>query len=400
MSKIRNFAASAIPATFLVLGLIFLALFGYLGVGRGGEFAFDMPYLKTAGEMWRHLENPYDVEAFKENMKRIAGIDSGNYAYPPNSFSVALALSPGSIDTSRWISGAMNLAAIGFLVLFIHLAGATGEHARRPSARAMAVIASAVVIGNPLTAHVVWMGQTSLISAAFIYGCWLLANRRMDILAGILLGVSAFKPQLAILVGFWFLLDRRWGLVAAAALTTIAVSAWPLAAHGLDGSWLAWMRTLSQYQDTIHNLPGFKHVFGLRSVLATLGIAVPSLMLLGIAAIVVLHRFRRHYEEIWLINAILIVSFLCVYAHDYDLAPVAVIAFPLLMAAQGRPRILMLVCFLAFVVFFPQRIWERLDLDVMARTREIAVMGILATYLGLCRMARPTALKPSVAATA
>lgn len=399
MMKHRFYTNSFTPITFFILSMMFLIMFGYYGVGRGGEFAFDMPYLQVAGEMWRHSANPYDVESFKDNMKRIADIASGNYAYPPNSFPVALALSFGSSDMARWISGAMNLAAIGFLVLFIHLGAATGEFTRTPSAGAMAVIASAVVIGNPLTAHVVWMGQTTLISAAFIYGCWLLANRRMDLLAGILLGVSAFKPQLAILVGFWFLLDRRWLLIAAAALTTIAVSAWPLAAHGLDGSWLAWMRTLSEYQNTTYNVPSFKHVFGLRSVLATLGIAVPSLMLLGIAAVVALYRFRQHYEQIWLINAILIISFLFVYAHDYDLAPVAGIAFPLLMAARGRPRALILICFLAFVIFFPQRIWEKLDLDMMARTREIAVMGILAAYLGLCRTVRPMALKYPAAAT-
>lgn len=398
--KNKFYNNSSVLTTFSIFSMIFLIMFGYYGVGRSGEFAFDMPYLQVAGEMWRNFANPYDVESFKENMKHIAGLDSGNYAYPPNSFPIALALSFGSSDMARWISGMMNLAAIGFLVLFIHVGAAAGEFTRTSSARATAVIASAVVIGNPLTAHVVWMGQTTIISAAFIYGCWLLANRRLDLLAGILLGVSAFKPQLAILVGFWFLLDRRWVLVAAAALTTIAVSAWPLATHGLGGSWLAWIRTLSEYQNTIHNVPSFKHVFGLRSVLATFGIAAPSLMLLGIAAVVILYRFRRQYEEIWIINAIMIISFLLVYAHDYDLAPVAVIAFPLLMAARGRPRILMLVCFLAFVIFFPQRIWEKLDLDMMARTREIAVMGILATYLGLCRIVQPAASKSSVATTA
>lgn len=385
----------ALSIALLSLSVMSLIMFGYYGAGRAGNFAFDMPYLQVAGEMWRHFANPYDVESFKESMRQIAGVDSGNYAYPPNSFPVALALSAGSSDMARWISGGMNLAAIGFLVLFIYLGAAAGEFSRSSAARSMAVISSAVVIGNPLTAHVVWMGQTTLISAAFVFGCWLLANRRMDLLAGILLGVSAFKPQLAVLVGFWFLLDRRWVLIAAAALATIAVSAWPLAVHGLDGSWLAWARTLSHYQNTVHNVPGFKHVFGLRSVLATGGIAVPSLMLLGIVATAILYRFRRQYEEIWLINAILIISFLFVYAHDYDLAPVAVIAFPLLVAARGRPQILAAICFLAFVIFFPQRIWEKFELDAMARTREFAVMGILIAYLGLCKRVQPTAMKPS-----
>lgn len=397
MMKYKYYNNNVAILTFSILSVMFLIMFGYYGVGRSGQFAFDMPYLQVAGEMWRNLANPYDVESFKENMKLVTGLDSGNYAYPPNSFPIALALSFGSSDTARWISGAMNLAAIGFLTLFIHWGAAAGEYIRTSHARATAVIASALVIGNPLTAHVVWMGQTTLISAAFIYGCWMLANRRLDLLAGILLGISAFKPQLAILVGLWFLLDRRWVLVAAAAVTTIVVSGWPIVAQGVDGSWLAWMRTLSQYQNTVHNLPSFKHVFGLRSVLATAGISAPSFMVPGIIALIALYRFRRHYEEIWLINAILIISFLFVYSHDYDLAPVAVIAFPLLMAAQGRPRVLMLLCFLAFVIFFPQRIWERFDLDMMARTRELALMGVLATYLKICRITWPAASKAAVA---
>lgn len=388
----------ALPAVFLSLSLLALALFGYMGVGRGGTlFAFDMRYLYIAGDMWRQFASPYDVDSFKDAMKTMLDIDSGNFAYPPNSFPVALILSPGSVGLAQILIGGLNLAAIGVLVAFIHLGAAKTAPEGGSQTTAIALIAAAIVIGNPFTSHVVWMGQMTLISAACVYGCWLMADRRMDVVAGILLGLSAFKPQLAFLVGLWFVLDRRWLLVAVSAATTVAVSAWPIITNGLSGSWLAWARTLGEYQDTIYNVVTFRHVFGIRSLLAGVGVDVPSLILPGIAALIGLYLIRRQYQTIWLINAILLISFLFLFAHDYDLAPVAVIACPLLLAARRRPGLLLLICFLAFVIFFPQRIWEKLDLGLMARTREVAVLGILAMYLVVCRKAQHE-VQPSLAA--
>lgn len=389
---------TAIPVVFLALSVLALTLFGYMGVGRGGTlFAFDMRYLYIAGEMWGQFSSPYDVDSFKGAMKTLLDIDSGNFAYPPNAFPVAMILSPGSVELAQILIGALNLVAIGILVAFIHLGAAKTAPDGGPQAAAIALIASSIVIGNPFSAHVVWMGQMTLISAACVYGCWLMADRRLDVVAGVLLGISAFKPQLAFLVGLWFVLDRRWVLVATAAATTVVISAWPMITNGLSGSWLAWAGTLGEYQDTIYNVVTFKHVFGIRSVLASVGIEVPSLILPGIAALIGLFMMRRHYETIWLINAILLISFLFLFAHDYDLAPVAVIACPLLLAARRKPGLLLLICALAFVVFFPQRIWEKLDLALMARTREIAVLGILALYLVVCRKPQE-GVQPSLAA--
>ncbi len=379
----------AMAAGLLVLAVAALVAFGFLGVGRGGGiYGFDMRYIHVAGEMWDNLQTPYDAADFKAHMKSIADFDSEIFAYPPNSAPLAMVLSIGDLDYARLAMGALNIASILFLVLFLcngALKAGAIDAADQARMRADILFASAVVIGNPFTAHVVWMGQTTLVAAALLMGCWLLADRRRDILAGVLLGLSAFKPQLALLVGFWFLLDRRWSLLVAAAATTLAATAWPIIAAGIEGSWIAWIRSLGEYSDSEFNTATFRHVFGLRSVLASAGLETPSLMPLAAASVFLLYLMREGYESIWLIAAILIISALLFMAHDYDLAPAAVITYPLLRAARGRRTLLATLAVLACILFFPQRIWERLDLGVLARSRELALLALLAIYLVICR---------------
>lgn len=378
----------AIPLAMLLLGIVALLLFGYVGLARGtSSFSFDALYFYVSGEMWETGATPYDPVAFKGQMDSMVSIQSVSYAYPPNSAPFSLSLSVGSIRLAQIIIGSINLASILGILAFVH-------HAIRldppgvpeQEIRAAEIVTWAVIIGNPFTAHVVWMGQTTLFSAAFLLGSWLLASRRLDLLAGILLGISAIKPQLVFLVGFWFLLDRRWQLVAASALTVVAMSGWPLWVNGLDGSWLAWVRSLMDYKDGVYNALAFKHVFGLRSLLATQDVLIPSTLPVALVGTVLLYVFRRHYQGVWLIGPLLALSVLFVYAHDYDLAPLAVMAFPLLIAARGKPQVMAAIILTVFVIYFPQRIWESLDLAQFARSREVALGALLTLYLVVCRV--------------
>ncbi|WP_199259551.1 glycosyltransferase family 87 protein [Paracoccus binzhouensis] len=377
----------------LLLAIVALTLFGYAGLARGPNyFSFDALYFYVSGEMWEKGTTPYDPAAFKAQMDRIVNIYSVSYAYPPNSAPFALSLSAGSIRVAQVIIGAINLAAILGILAFVHGAirqEPSGGDVPERQLRAAEIVTWAVIIGNPFTAHVVWMGQTTLFSAAFLLGSWLLASRRLDLLAGILLGIAAIKPQLVFLTGIWFLLDRRWQLVAASALTVVLMSSWPLWVNGLEGSWLAWIRSLTDYKDGAYNALAFKHVFGLRSLLATQDVLIPSSLPVALLCTLLLYGFRRHYQGIWLIGPLLALSVLFVYAHDYDLAPLAVMAFPLLMAARGRPLVMGAIVLSAFVIYFPQRIWESLDLAEFARSREVALLALLSLYLAVCRVAGP-----------
>lgn len=395
-NALRQKTMFVVPSLFLIFGFLALLAFGFAGVGRPGSYAFDMPYLFTAGEMWESRLSPYELNNFQLHMEPVAGADSGSYAYPPNSAPLAFFLSLGSLDFAKSSIGALNVASLLFLVFFIYsgakrsaqFSNGESDNADLPNV----VMAAAVVIGNPFTAHVVWMGQTTLISAAFLMGSWLLADRRRDVLAGVLLGLAAFKPQLAFLVGFWFLLDRRWLLLVTAAVSTLVVSLWPMITSGIEGSWIGWVRSLIEYQGSAHNVATSKHVFGLRSLFATFDLVVPSLMPIALVCIFFLHRQRAHYENTWIIAAVLLLSFLLVYAHDYDIAAATIVAYPLLRAAKGNTLLYLVIALLGMILFFPQRLWERFELEELARARELAVLSTLFLYLAVCRLPQASSI--------
>lgn len=397
-----HFSASAftvvVSAALVFTSCVALALFGVAGFGRGGMFAVDMRYLYVAGDLWEGMRSPYDGAAFKAAMKTVANIDSIAYAYPPNSSALALLLSSGSLGVADLVITTLNilsLAAIAYFVMRAH--NLTFQPAPKPSSQELVrpAVAIALLVGNPFTAHVFWMGQTTLVAAGLLVTAWLLAHARRDLVAGILLGLSAFKPQLALLVGFWFLLDRRWLLLGAAAATTLLASVPALLSTGVVRAWLNWLSALSDYQDAGYNVPGFKHVFGLQSMAAQFGWKVPSLLPLAVAAVAVLYVRRGRYHGIWLVAPIFSIAALLLYAHDYDLVTVALMALPLLVAAQGRTGATFAVLALFALLFFPQRLWEHLDLAALSRLREVSVMGLLAMYLLLCRIA---AASPATAA--
>ncbi|WP_170295036.1 glycosyltransferase family 87 protein [Paracoccus aestuariivivens] len=358
-----------------------------VGIGRdGGNFAFDMPYLYVAGDMWEKAISPYSADVFKATMHGIIGTSDGNYAYPPNSSYLSMSLSLGDVSEARLLIGTLNILSLILMVSFVYLGAQATDSESDSSYRLQNVLlAAAVIVGNPFAAHVSWMGQTTLISGAFLLCSWFLADQRRDVLAGVLLALAGFKPQLAILVALWFLLDRRWALLASATVVTLLISAWPMVSTGIQGSWIAWLVGLREYQDTAFNVAGFKHLFGVRSALAQLGVDIPSLAPLGVLGVILLYWQRKAYENIWLVATILGLTFLFVYAHDYDIAPATVLAYPLIRASRGRPALMGLVLFLACVLFFPQRIWEALGVGQFARSRELALMLLMGVYLTLCR---------------
>ncbi|HTV89934.1 MAG TPA: glycosyltransferase family 87 protein [Stellaceae bacterium] len=85
-------------------------------------------------------------------------------------------------------------------------------------------------------------GQNAFLTAS-LAGFALLSLDRRPILAGLLIGLLAIKPQLAVLFPLALLAEARWRSIAAAALTVLALALVSLALFG-SADWAAFFRDL------------------------------------------------------------------------------------------------------------------------------------------------------------
>lgn len=104
----------------------------------------------------------------------------------------------------------------------------------------------------------VYCGQNGLISAALL-GLGLVWSDRRPLLAGVMFGLMAYKPQLAILTPFLLAATGRWKAFASAGVTATAFVGLATAAYGLE-AWEAFFRVLPHVQDVVvnRNVPVFR----------------------------------------------------------------------------------------------------------------------------------------------
>lgn len=188
----------------------------------------------------------------------------------------------------------------------------------------------------------VWLGllqgQTQFIVAALLGGALVLLPRR-PVLAGVLIGLLAMKPHLAVLVPLALISGREWRAFGAAAVTAVLSSLAGVLVFGRDSltAWFDGMDLIRRALDA-GALPVHKFVTPYSS-LRLLGLEeTPALVLHGIvavvAAVVVAVIWRRTTNAALRGAALVSGTFLVVpYAADYDLA---LLAFPIAwLAAEG-----------------------------------------------------------------
>jgi hypothetical protein len=100
-------------------------------------------------------------------------------------------------------------------------------------------------------------GQNSLFSAALLGGAAATLDR-YPVVAGILIGTLAYKPQLAILAPLMLIAARRWRAFAAASATTVLLIAVATLVLGID-CWRAFFSVLPQASAwNVGGAPGFE----------------------------------------------------------------------------------------------------------------------------------------------
>lgn len=99
-------------------------------------------------------------------------------------------------------------------------------------------------------------GQNSLFSAALLGGAAVTLDR-YPLIAGSLIGLFVYKPQLAVLAPLVFFAARRWQAVAAAAVTSLALIAAATAVFGFN-SWTGFLGAIPDARDwNAGGAPGF-----------------------------------------------------------------------------------------------------------------------------------------------
>jgi hypothetical protein len=172
-------------------------------------------------------------------------------------------------------------------------------------------------------------GQNGALTAALLGGGLLLVDRR-PIVAGILLGLLAYKPQLALMLPFALIAGRRWLTVGVAGATAILLVAASVAAFGAH-RWLEYENNLSLLRTVIlEDGAGVWHrmvsvfVFA-RRLGAGVGAAYALQAAFALAAAFCVARSWLRNDPAHIRNAMVIVG-TCLatpYLQDYDLVMVA-----------------------------------------------------------------------------
>tara|TARA_R110000868_G_scaffold17357_2_gene76423 strand:- start:16013 stop:17212 length:1200 start_codon:yes stop_codon:yes gene_type:complete len=180
----------------------------------------------------------------------------------------------------------------------------------------------------------VFHGQNSLYSAAIFAGGLLLLERGQPYLAGLVLGLLIYKPQLGLLLPLAFLVSGQWRVLIATGLSAVAICGLSAVLLGPE-LWLTFIANAPIVREVMEQgmLPWAKmpsaFVF-LVDLGVPLSVAYGAQMLVALAAAAAVALVWRRHGPTRLSWAVLIAATLLVppYTFDYEfaiLAPVLVI---------------------------------------------------------------------------
>jgi len=149
------------------------------------------------------------------------------WVYPP---SFLLLLLPFGLLPFWPAYGAFLAVSLGALLLAVR------AFAHRPAHRWL--LAAALML-SPAMAAGVLLGQNSLLTCALLLGS-LAALPASPLVAGALLGLLSFKPQLGLLIPVALLAGRQYRAIASATVVAVGLAAASLAVFG-PAAWVQWL---------------------------------------------------------------------------------------------------------------------------------------------------------------
>lgn len=236
-----------------------------------------------------------------------------------------------------------------FLASFTYVAASAAPSGRRWLVAILVVFAPASIINMV-------GGQNGFLSATLLLGCMLLLDRR-PILAGVLIGLLAFKPHLGLCLPFVLIALGAWRTFFAAAITVVALLAMSVLAFGIE-PWLEYVSVVGPYQTSL--LVRFEGFFTLMMVSVTSGaraVGMPYSVALAmqlvvsagvlVTTVLMVRRCRNARSRAMLIAAA--TPLITPYAFNYDLTALSA-AIAWLIAERtsmlDRDRLVFLVAWL------------------------------------------------------
>jgi hypothetical protein len=237
---------------FLAAGIIGWVLIFFIFRTTPGQ---DWMVFDTAAQAWRRGDIPLllDGPRFTAVLNATHGwlqqpLVFHPWVYPPYTMLLALPFSflPWWLNYTAFLG--ISLAG---LVLALRLW-------RPPGLSRTLLIAG--VLACPATAFTVGAGQNSFMSAGLVTaGIWFMQRRPP--LAGLCLGLLAFKPQLAILVPVALLAAGAWPAMAYAAATVLALLAASLIIPG-PALWHFWLHLFLSGDPAFHQWVSAGRLYG------------------------------------------------------------------------------------------------------------------------------------------
>lgn len=383
----RNFGLG-----LLTVSILSLICFGIVGISRDGQFNADGGVLYAAGRAWLMGLNAYNHDMLTKSVVTIKEIDNlkdAAFFYPPQSAALCMFVGIFDYSVAKFVWLLLNLLSIAALIAMT--VRTINQHQNNSEKQLGILVMSAMIIGNPFTAHVVWMGQTSLMAFAATMGAWFFSQRQKFVLAGICLGLASFKPQLCLLLGIWFLLERNWKILAVAFATVIIMSAYPLVLYGGPlGMLAAWQQGIQDsYSSLPFNQPGFQDKVGMESLFASLGFKIPNIKIVAVILVVVLWVFRNKINREDILALLMGISFTFLgYTHVYDYVGLFPIMTSLWLYCSNNRKALLSSIALVFLLFFPRRIFLAAGLPFLIHWRTIVVLILVVGVAALSMKAK------------
>jgi glycosyl transferase family 87 len=237
-------AARARGYSLILLVICVLAIVGWIAVSpglidpNGKPVGTDFSNVYAAGKLtWQgRPADAYDPARQHAAEKAVFGgseVPFYGWHYPPFFFAVAFLVAslPYALGLSLWLAASLAayLAAIRAIL-------------PRPETLLIAAAFPAVFIN-------IGHGQNGFLTAALLGGALHLLDRR-PWLAGILIGLLAYKPQYGVMIPLALLANRRWSSMAAAAATIAALVVVSFAALG-GGVWHAFADSMNFTQTIV-----------------------------------------------------------------------------------------------------------------------------------------------------